>query len=253
MHWTRAIERCIDWCSATAVDDEEERWRRSAWRCEWDDVCLGVLNGHVARSLHSPPVAFEDIERRVNGPLPYSQVSSQQRQKFSPFVHSEPGTRDSSIPGDAADLLARPMSSTHNAQYRLKTLPPIQSQATQQQRPKGLSPSSNKADQLLANQRRIARFIKHIKWLIWSFTFLRVTHLSFFGQLCFVLSSLDQQPFTFVHSDLNKTKPSLIYAKNWEREIPSDDISDNLFEFSSTDKKLLHCWFDLFEEFKLWM
>ena len=29
---------------------------------------LGVLNGIASRSLHSPPVAFEEIERRVSGP-----------------------------------------------------------------------------------------------------------------------------------------------------------------------------------------
>jgi hypothetical protein len=42
-------------------------------------------------------------------------------------------------------------------------LPPICPQQQQQQRRNGSIPSSNKAEQLLENQRRIARLIKHIK------------------------------------------------------------------------------------------
>jgi hypothetical protein len=110
---------------------------------------IGILNGTVSRSLHSPPVAFEEIEKRVSGPLPYSS-QRQHRNKIS-------------IPGDAADLTARPMSSNQNAQYRYKALPPIHSQQQQKQRRNGNVPSSNRSDQLLDNQRRISRFIKHIK------------------------------------------------------------------------------------------
>jgi hypothetical protein len=116
----------------------------------------------VSRSRHSPPIAFDNIERVVNGPLPYSQASNQQRQKVPSFVHSEPATRDNSLPGDIADAISRPLSSTRNTQYRSKMLPPIRSQ-TQQQRLKDVNSSSIGAEQLLANQRRIARFIKHIK------------------------------------------------------------------------------------------
>ncbi|CAF0717704.1 unnamed protein product [Adineta steineri] len=126
----------------------------------------GVLNGTASRSLHSPPVAFEEIERRVSGPLPYSHPQNQQlasiaHNKNSSYIHSEPPSRDSSIHGDAADTIARPMSSTHNIPYRHKTLPPIHPQ--QQQRRNGSGPASNKSEQLLENQRRIARFIKNIK------------------------------------------------------------------------------------------
>jgi hypothetical protein len=123
---------------------------------------IGILNGTVSRSLHSPPVAFEEIEKRVSGPLPYSS-QRQHRNKITSFVQSEPTQRDSSIPGDAADLTARPMSSNQNAQYRYKALPPIHSQQQQKQRRNGNVPSSNRSDQLLDNQRRISRFIKHIK------------------------------------------------------------------------------------------
>jgi hypothetical protein len=55
------------------------------------------------------------------------------------------------------------MSSNQNAQYRYKALPPIHSQQQQKQRRNGNVPSSNRSDQLLDNQRRISRFIKHIK------------------------------------------------------------------------------------------
>jgi hypothetical protein len=113
-------------------------------------------------------VAFEEIERRVTGPLPFSshsqnqQLSSMSLNKHHPsFAQSEPSTRDSSLPGDTADLIARPMSSTYNAQYRLKTLPPIHPQ--QQQRRNGSIPPPNKSDQFMENQRRITRLIKHIK------------------------------------------------------------------------------------------
>ncbi|UJR35192.1 hypothetical protein I4U23_027959 [Adineta vaga] len=125
----------------------------------------GVLTGTAGRSLHSPPVAFEEIERRVNAPLPLSHPQNQQlgsivHHKNSSFIQSEPPSRDSSIHGDAADMTARPISSAQNVPYRHKTLPPIH---PQQQRRNGSVPSSNKADQLLENQRRIARFIKNIK------------------------------------------------------------------------------------------
>jgi len=128
--------------------------------------CLGVLNGTVSRSLHSPPIAFEEIERRVSGPLPFSHSQSQQFSSVAhhqnpSFVQSEPSTRDSSLRGDTADVTARPMSSAHNVPYRHKTLPPIYPQQ-QQQRRNGSVPSSNKSEQLLENQRRIARFIKNI-------------------------------------------------------------------------------------------
>ncbi len=56
------------------------------------------------------------------------------------------------------------MSSSHTVPYRHKTLPPIYpQQPQQQQRRNGSLPPANKADQLLENQRRIARLIKHIK------------------------------------------------------------------------------------------
>ncbi|CAF4527319.1 unnamed protein product [Rotaria socialis] len=71
--------------------------------------------------------------------------------------------RDSSIPSEAADLMARPMSSSKNVSYRQKKLPPIRQQQQQPQRRNGNTTSSNRSDQLLGNQRRIARFIKHIK------------------------------------------------------------------------------------------
>ena len=126
----------------------------------------GVLNGTASRSLHSPPVAFEEIERRVSGPLQYSHTTSQQqfssnnsRQRPS-VAPSESSTRDGSLPGDNADLIARPMSAAHTVPYRHKALPPIQ---PQQSRRNGSVPSSSKPDPLLENQRRIARFIKHIK------------------------------------------------------------------------------------------
>ncbi len=127
-----------------------------------------MLNGTASRSLHSPPVAFEEIERRVSGPLPFSHTQSQQFSTITPhqhpsFVQSEPSTHDGSLPGDTADLMARPMSSSHTVPYRHKPLPPIHPQQSQQQRRNGSVPSSNKAEQLMANQRRIARFIKHIK------------------------------------------------------------------------------------------
>jgi hypothetical protein len=124
--------------------------------------CIGVLNGTVSRSLHSPPVAFEEIERRVSGPLPFSHTQSQQFSTINPQQHpsSVHSTRDGSLPGDTADLMARPMSSAQTVPYRHKPLPPIHPQP---QRRNGSVPSSNKADELMANQRRIARFIKHIK------------------------------------------------------------------------------------------
>jgi len=63
--------------------------------------------------------------------------------------------------------MARPRSSSQNVPYRSKALPPIihsqQQQQQQRQRRNGNVLSSNKSDQLLENQRRITRFIKHIK------------------------------------------------------------------------------------------
>ncbi|CAF0992035.1 unnamed protein product [Rotaria sordida] len=130
----------------------------------------GVLSGKTGRSLHSPPVAFEEIERRVSGPLPISHQQNQQypsivHNQNSSFVQSEPSTRDNTLPGDTADLMARPMSSSYGVSYRHKPLPPINPQQLQQQQQgrRGSVPSTNKAEQLLENQRRIARFIKHIK------------------------------------------------------------------------------------------
>ncbi|CAF3575245.1 unnamed protein product [Rotaria socialis] len=123
-----------------------------------------VLNGAVSRSLHSPPVAFEELEKRVPAPLSYSQ--NYRRNKIT-SIHSEPASHDnSSIPNDAADLIARSMPSSQNLSYRYKALPPIhyqQQQQQQQQRRNRNTISSNKSEQLLENQRRIARFIKHIK------------------------------------------------------------------------------------------
>ena len=59
------------------------------------------------------------------------------------------------------------MSTSKNIPYRSKALPPIiRSQQPQQQKPvrrNGNSTSTNRSDQFLENQRRIARFIKHIK------------------------------------------------------------------------------------------
>jgi hypothetical protein len=60
--------------------------------------------------------------------------------------------------------MARPMSTSQNVQYRYKALPPINSQQQQQRQQRNRNiPSSNKSDQLFENQRRISRFIKHIK------------------------------------------------------------------------------------------
>ena len=130
---------------------------------------LGILNGTVSRSLHSPPVAFEEIERRVTAPLSLSKSKSQPypsitHQQNPSSIQSEPTRRDSSVPGDTADLMARPLSSSNTVPYRHKTLPPIYpQQQQQQQRRNGSVPTPNKGEQLLENQRRIARFIKHIK------------------------------------------------------------------------------------------
>ncbi len=56
------------------------------------------------------------------------------------------------------------MSTSQNVQYRYKALPPINSQQQQQRQQRNRNiPSSNKSDQLFENQRRISRFIKHIK------------------------------------------------------------------------------------------
>jgi len=57
--------------------------------------------------------------------------------------------------------MARPRSSSQNVPYRSKALPPII--RSQPQRRNGNVLSSNKSEQLLENQRRISRFIKHIK------------------------------------------------------------------------------------------
>ena len=126
----------------------------------------GVLNGKGNRSLHSPPVAFEEIERRVSGPLPLSRSqnrssSSTGHDKNPSCIFSEPPTHDGSLPEDTADLIARPISSSSlSVPYRHKTLPPIN---PQQQRRNSNVPLSNKAEQLIQNQQRIARLIKHIK------------------------------------------------------------------------------------------
>ncbi|CAF2796492.1 unnamed protein product [Rotaria sp. Silwood2] len=123
-----------------------------------------VLNGTVSRSLHSPPVAFEELEKRVSEPLSYSQ--NYHRNKIPSCIQSEPTKHDNSMPSDVADSIARPMSSSKNVPYRYKALPPIQQQQQQQlqkQRRNGNIVSSNKSEQLLETQRRIARFIKHIK------------------------------------------------------------------------------------------
>ena len=109
--------------------------------------------------LHSPPMAFAEIERRVPAPLPFSQAPGLQRPKMPSVPPPERDTRDNSVHSDAA----RPLSSSNrHPQYRPKALPPIHAQ-NQQRRMKGLNGSLTKADQMLANQRRIARFIKHIK------------------------------------------------------------------------------------------
>ncbi|CAF4546769.1 unnamed protein product, partial [Rotaria magnacalcarata] len=53
--------------------------------------------------------------------------------------------------------------SSQNVSYRYKALPPIHYQQQQQQQRRNRNTiSSNKSEQLLENQRRIARFIKHI-------------------------------------------------------------------------------------------
>ncbi|UJR10636.1 hypothetical protein I4U23_014832 [Adineta vaga] len=119
----------------------------------------GILNNTASRSLHSPPIAFEEIEKRVTAPLSYHQNDR------PPFTQSEPTAYNHSIPDDAAiaaDLSARPMSSSQNIQNRYKALPPIQSQRQKQRRNQYML-SSNKTEQLLQNQRRIVRFIKHMK------------------------------------------------------------------------------------------
>jgi hypothetical protein len=55
------------------------------------------------------------------------------------------------------------MTSSRNIPYRSKALPPIIRSQQQKQNRNGNISSSNKSEQLLENQRRIARFIKHIK------------------------------------------------------------------------------------------
>ncbi|CAF0895169.1 unnamed protein product [Rotaria sp. Silwood1] len=122
----------------------------------------GVLNGTVSRSLHSPPVAFEELEKRVSEPLSYSQ--NYHPNKIPSCIQSEPTKRDNSVSGNVADSIARPMSTSKNIPYRYNALPPIQQQQQQQkQRRNGNILASNKSGQLIENQRRIARFIKHVK------------------------------------------------------------------------------------------
>ena len=116
-----------------------------------------MLNG---RSLHSPPVAFEEIEKRVPAPLPFTQ---RDQNKLPSFARSEPLTHDSSLPGDAADLMARPMSSNQHVPSHSKPLPPIIRGHPGRQRRNAHLLASNKSNQLLENQRRITRFIKNIK------------------------------------------------------------------------------------------
>lgn len=113
---------------------------------------LGILNGTTAsRNLHSPPLAFDNIERRVSGPLP-----------FSTNFHSEPASRDGSVAEQTADPSARPMSSNRFGPTRPKALPPIRPQGERRREELSLS-QTNKVEQLAQNKQRIARFIKHIK------------------------------------------------------------------------------------------
>ena len=109
-------------------------------------------------------MAFEELEKRVAQPLSYS--DNYHRGKV-PYIQSESTTHDNSIPNDAADLMTKSLSSQKTAPYRYKALPPIHQQQPQQQQPKqrrnGTRTSSNKSEQLIENQRRIAQFIKHIK------------------------------------------------------------------------------------------
>ncbi|CAF1065974.1 unnamed protein product [Adineta steineri] len=122
----------------------------------------GVLNGNVSRSLHSPPIAFEEIEKRVTAPIPYSQ--NQRHPTMHPFTQSEPTAYNNSLPDDGAiaDLTARPISASQNIQNPYKPLPPIYSQRQKQRRNKQIL-LSNKTDHLLQNQRRIVRFIRQMK------------------------------------------------------------------------------------------
>ncbi|CAF1253041.1 unnamed protein product [Adineta ricciae] len=115
----------------------------------------GILNPPAARSLHSPPIAFEEIEKRVAAPLPYIQHDR------PPFTQSEPTAYNHSIPDENAVAIdsTRP---SENIQNRYKALPPIQSQRQKQRRNK-YALASNKTEQLLQNQRRIVRFIKQMK------------------------------------------------------------------------------------------
>ena len=84
--------------------------------------------------------------------------------KTSAYFQSEPTNRNSSIPSDAADLIARSITSNENVPHRYKALPPIHQQSQQSKSRRNANIlSTNKPDHLLENQRRIARFIKHIK------------------------------------------------------------------------------------------
>ncbi|CAF3746890.1 unnamed protein product [Adineta steineri] len=122
----------------------------------------GVLNGNVSRSLHSPPIAFEEIEKRVTAPIPYSQ--NQRPTNMHPFTQSEPTAYNNSLLDDGAiaDLTARPISASQNLQNPYKPLPPIYSQRQKQRRNKQIL-LSNKTDNILQNQRRIVRFIRQMK------------------------------------------------------------------------------------------
>jgi len=120
-----------------------------------------VLNGTEARSLHSPPLAFDEIEKRVTAPLAYSQ--SQHLHDIPSLIQSEPPASNGSIPDGVADLTARPISASQKIEKFYKTLPPIHSHRQQKQRRNKYVTSSNKSGQVLDTQRRIVRFIKYMK------------------------------------------------------------------------------------------
>ncbi|CAF3576825.1 unnamed protein product [Rotaria sordida] len=168
------LQKCVEQTREEMITLQETVHKECAEREQLKDALIdarqqllamkknSVLNGTVSRPLHSPPVAFEELEKRVSEPLSYSQ--NYHHNKIPSGIQSEPIVRDNSIPNDVADSTARPISSSKNIPHRYKALPPIQQQQQQQrQRRNGNITSSNKSEQLLANQRRISRFIKHIK------------------------------------------------------------------------------------------
>jgi hypothetical protein len=146
------------------------RWRKTVWKIKYIIFKhvffeIGVLNGtgSRSRSLHSPPLAFDEIEKRVTAPIAYSQ--SQHRHDIPSLIQSEPAASNASIPDGVADLAARPISASQNIEKFYKTLPPIHSHRQQKQRRNKYVTSSNKSGQLLEPQRRIVRFIKYMKWI----------------------------------------------------------------------------------------